>query len=101
MKKPNVREILSWHGGDNPSTLTNLAPLLKYGKLSPTGCLFILPVDKAFECGPAVSDETVYQELTAVRLGGGFGSIVGRNFFQRMKPDALPFLGNAISIYAN
>ena len=30
---PQVREILSWYGGDNVGTLTNLARLLNHGRL--------------------------------------------------------------------
>jgi fructose-bisphosphate aldolase, class I len=52
-----------------------------------------------FSGGPAGSDETVYQEVTAIRDGGGFGSIIGRNSFQRKKEQALQFLGKIISIY--
>jgi class I fructose-bisphosphate aldolase len=54
-----------------------------------------------FSGGAAVSDETVYQEVTAIHQGGGFGSIIGRNSFQRKKEQALQFLGKIISIYAN
>jgi class I fructose-bisphosphate aldolase len=50
-----VREILSWYGGDNPGTLTNLARLLDAGRLAGTGRLVILPVDQGFEHGPARS----------------------------------------------
>ena len=50
-----VREILSWYGGDNAGTLTNLARLLGHGKLAGTGKLVILPVDQGFEHGPARS----------------------------------------------
>jgi fructose-bisphosphate aldolase, class I len=50
-----VREILSWYGGDNPGTLTNLARLLNAGRLAGTGRLVILPVDQGFEHGPARS----------------------------------------------
>jgi class I fructose-bisphosphate aldolase len=53
-----------------------------------------------FSGGPASSDETVYQEVTAIRQGGGFGSIIGRNSFQRKKEEALQFLGKIISIYS-
>jgi class I fructose-bisphosphate aldolase len=52
-----------------------------------------------FSGGPASSDETVYQEVTAIRDGGGFGSIIGRNSFQRKKEQALQFLDKVISIY--
>ena len=50
-----VRELLSWYGGDNAGTLTNLARLLGHGKLAGTGKLVILPVDQGFEHGPARS----------------------------------------------
>src|SRR5580658_7010890 len=54
-----------------------------------------------FSGGPTSSDETVYQEVTAIRQGGGFGSIIGRNSFQRKKEEPMQFLGKIISIYAN
>jgi class I fructose-bisphosphate aldolase len=38
--------------------------------------------------------------MRAIRDGGGFGSIIGRNTFQRKKPDALRMLGDIIKIYA-
>jgi class I fructose-bisphosphate aldolase len=52
---PRVREILSWYGGENVGTLTNLARLLNHGRLAGTGKLVILPVDQGFEHGPARS----------------------------------------------
>jgi class I fructose-bisphosphate aldolase len=53
-----------------------------------------------FSGGPTVSDEQVFDEVRAIRDGGGFGSIIGRNSFQRKKPDALKFLGTVMGIYA-
>ncbi|HEX3988633.1 MAG TPA: class I fructose-bisphosphate aldolase [Verrucomicrobiae bacterium] len=53
-----------------------------------------------FSGGPASSDDSVYQEVTAIRQGGGFGSIIGRNSFQRKREQALQFLGKIISIYS-
>ena len=50
-----VQEILSWYGSDNPGTKTNIARLLRSGKLAGTGKLVILPVDQGFEHGPARS----------------------------------------------
>lgn len=50
-----VQEILSWYASDNAGTKTNLARLLKHGKLDGTGKLVILPVDQGFEHGPARS----------------------------------------------
>jgi class I fructose-bisphosphate aldolase len=53
-----------------------------------------------FSGGPTVSDEQVFDEVRAIRDGGGFGSIIGRNSFQRKQPDALKFLGTIMGIYA-
>jgi class I fructose-bisphosphate aldolase len=50
-----VQEILSWYSSDNAGTKTNIARLLRSGKLAGTGKLVILPVDQGFEHGPARS----------------------------------------------
>ncbi|MFQ5967225.1 MAG: class I fructose-bisphosphate aldolase [Acidimicrobiia bacterium] len=52
-----------------------------------------------FSGGPAERDEVVFEEIRAIRDGGGFGSIIGRNSFQRKKPDALKFLRLIMDIY--
>ena len=39
-------------------------------------------------------------EYRAIRDGGGFGSIIGRNSFQRAKPRALEFLSTVMKIYS-
>jgi fructose-bisphosphate aldolase, class I len=46
------------------------------------------------------NDEAVFDEIRAIRDGGGFGSIIGRNSFQRPKEHALKFLQTAMKIYA-
>lgn len=46
------------------------------------------------------SDEAIYDEARAIRDGGGFGSIIGRNSFQRPKAHAISFLENIMQIYA-
>jgi class I fructose-bisphosphate aldolase len=53
-----------------------------------------------FSGGPTTGDDQVFDEVRAIRDGGGFGSIIGRNSFQRKKPDALKFLGTIMGIYA-
>jgi fructose-bisphosphate aldolase, class I len=53
-----------------------------------------------FSGGPAESDDKILEEVRAIRDGGGFGSIIGRNSFQRKKPDALRLLDTVIKIYA-
>jgi class I fructose-bisphosphate aldolase len=45
-------------------------------------------------------EEALLEEIRAIRDGGGFGSIIGRNTFQRKKADALRMLGDIIKIYA-
>jgi len=45
-------------------------------------------------------EEALLEEIRAVRDGGGFGSIIGRNTFQRKKPDAMRMLDDIIKIYS-
>jgi class I fructose-bisphosphate aldolase len=53
-----------------------------------------------FSGGPKKeSDEAVFEEVRAIRDGGGFGSIIGRNSFQRPKAHALKFLDTIMKIY--
>lgn len=52
-----------------------------------------------FSGGAANTDENVYNEARAIRDGGGFGSIMGRNSFQRKHDDAVKFLGTIMGIY--
>lgn len=53
-----------------------------------------------FSGGAKSEDKNVFEEVRAIRDGGGFGSIIGRNSFQRPKAEALKFLGTVMSIYA-
>ena len=46
------------------------------------------------------TDEEVLNEIRGIRDGGGFGSIMGRNAFQRKKPEALELLRNVMAIYS-
>ena len=52
-----------------------------------------------FSGGPATTDEQILTEVSAIRDGGGFGSIIGRNSFQRKKPEALRLLDTIMGIY--
>ena len=52
-----------------------------------------------FSGGAAKGDEEFFDEVRAIRDGGGFGSIIGRNSFQRVKEDAHKFLDTVMSIY--
>ena len=44
-------------------------------------------------------DHALHTEFEAIRDGGGFGSIIGRNSFQRARPDALKMLNDAMIVY--
>jgi class I fructose-bisphosphate aldolase len=46
------------------------------------------------------NDEDIYNEARAIRDGGGFGSIIGRNSFQRARDRATSFLQTVMKIYA-
>jgi len=52
-----------------------------------------------FSGGEAKGNDAVFEEVRGIRDGGGFGSIIGRNSFQRPKRDALEFLGTVMDIY--
>lgn len=54
-----------------------------------------------FSGGPKKdNDDAVFDEARAIRDGGGFGSIIGRNSFQRPREHALKFLETIMKIYA-
>ena len=46
------------------------------------------------------SDEEIFNDIRAIRDGGGFGSIIGRNSFQRKKEDGIALLNNVMKIYS-
>lgn len=52
-----------------------------------------------FSGGSKQSDERMFDEIRAVRDGGGFGSIIGRNSFQRPRDGAIKFLDTVMKIY--
>ncbi|HEV2365483.1 MAG TPA: class I fructose-bisphosphate aldolase [Caulobacteraceae bacterium] len=53
-----------------------------------------------FSGGAATGDHELLEEIRAIHAGGGFGSIIGRNSFQRPKAKALELLGRVMEIYA-
>ncbi len=53
-----------------------------------------------FSGGEHTEDATLLDEIRAVQAGGGFGSIIGRNSFQRPKADAIRILNQIMDIYA-
>ena len=52
-----------------------------------------------FSGGAAKGLDAVYDDARAIRDGGGHGSIIGRNSFQRPRDEAMEMLGKLIDIY--
>jgi fructose-bisphosphate aldolase, class I len=52
-----------------------------------------------FSGGPAKGTEEVLAELREIHKGGGFGTIMGRNSFQRSRADGAALLKSAIEIF--
>lgn len=52
-----------------------------------------------FSGGASVSEEQLLDEVRAIHAGGGTGSIIGRNAFQRSRPEALALLDRIMTIY--
>ena len=52
-----------------------------------------------FSGGAAKGADAVYQDARDIRDGGGNGSIIGRNTFQRPRDEALKMLDRIVSIY--
>ncbi len=52
-----------------------------------------------FSGGTGKSDSEILNEVRSIRDGGGNGSIIGRNTFQRPREAALKMLNNVIDIY--
>jgi class I fructose-bisphosphate aldolase len=52
-----------------------------------------------FSGGTAKDENSIYDEARAIRDGGGNGSIIGRNTFQRPREEALAMLGKIVNIY--
>lgn len=52
-----------------------------------------------FSGGAAKGEDAVYDDARAIRDGGGNGSIIGRNAFQRSREDALALLDKLVKIY--
>jgi class I fructose-bisphosphate aldolase len=52
-----------------------------------------------FSGGVTGTDKSILDGARAIREGGGFGAIIGRNAFQRQKPDALRLLAEIVAIF--
>ena len=77
---------------------------VKYGTLADrvrhvVQCAFAGRRIVIFSGGGKKGDDSLFEEARAIRDGGGFGSIIGRNSFQRAKPDAMAMLDKVMGIY--
>jgi class I fructose-bisphosphate aldolase len=52
-----------------------------------------------FSGGGKVADSELLEQIRAIHEGGGFGSIIGRNSFQRPMPEAVKLLRQIMDIY--
>jgi len=52
-----------------------------------------------FSGGEAKGTDEVLKEVTEIAAGGAFGSIMGRNAFQRPKAEAIKLLHAVMDIY--
>jgi fructose-bisphosphate aldolase, class I len=52
-----------------------------------------------FSGGVKETDESLLNTVRGIQAGGGYGSIIGRNSFQRPKPEAIALLDKVINIY--
>ena len=70
--------------------------------LTVTGCrkhpspAFVEPTGAPYEG----TDDQLLDEIRGIHAGGGFGSIIGRNSFQRAKGDAIALMHRIMDIYA-
>lgn len=54
-----------------------------------------------FSGGASQNEEALLKQIEDIHLGGGNGSIIGRNSFQRQRQDALDLLDKICTIYSN
>ncbi len=52
-----------------------------------------------FSGGGAKDADSLVEEISQIHAGGGFGSIVGRNSFQRERGEAVALLNRIIDVY--
>lgn len=53
-----------------------------------------------FSGGAKEEDQKFFDDVRGIRDGGGYGSIIGRNSFQRLRPQSLEFLTTVMNIYS-
>ena len=79
----------------NKLNINSLSDRIKHIK----ECAFNSKRIVVFSGGNAKGDNDIIEEIKQIKNGGGNGSIIGRNTFQRPRQEALILLQNVINIY--
>ncbi len=83
--------------GDNDIDVSSLAARVRHIMQAAFGGRRLV----VFSGGAKKGEEGLLEEVRAIRDGGGNGSIIGRNSFQRSREDALALLDRLVRIYLN
>ncbi|WP_044195607.1 class I fructose-bisphosphate aldolase [Ehrlichia japonica] len=78
-----------------PYDISSLEKRIEYIKLSCFAGRRLV----VFSGGETKTDEELFKEIQSIKLGGGDGSIIGRNSFQRSKSNAISMIGKIVKIY--
>jgi class I fructose-bisphosphate aldolase len=91
VEQPEAKKIFEKHG----IPVQTLAERVRYVvKSAFNGKRIVI-----FSGGEAKGRDQILDEIRNIREGGGFGSIMGRNAFQRPRDEALKLLRDAMDIY--
>ncbi|MGF1607274.1 MAG: class I fructose-bisphosphate aldolase [Rhodothalassiaceae bacterium] len=91
LEQPEAKTVYEQQGIDISSLSARVAHVMQ--------CAFNGRRLVVFSGGAKTGEETVYDNAKAIRDGGGNGSIIGRNTFQRPRDEALAMLDRIIRIY--
>ncbi len=99
---PEMREFTRREGPDWPIEKGDiLLFILCVSTLPSTLALaFLLFVGRLESCEHVIVLGIEGLQLEVLRAGGGFGSIIGRNSFQRQTPQAHEFMSTVMKIYS-
>lgn len=91
LEQPEAKKAYEAHGVDVSTMAARVAHIMQ--------ATFAGRRIVVFSGGAAKGADSVYEDARAIRDGGGNGSIIGRNTFQRPREEALAMLDTIIRIY--
>jgi len=91
LEQPEAKKVYEAHGVPIATLPERIAHIVQ--------CAFGGRRIVIFSGGTETSDDALLEEVRGVQAGGGFGSIIGRNSFQRTHDDAVRLLGQIMDIY--